>query len=382
MSTDLLPNQRALFDLPRDVAYLNCASMSPLLRAATEAGIEAIRRRARPWSLGGDTWFDAAEALRGTAARLMGTEADAIALVPAVSYGVAIAAANVPVARGQNVVILHEQFPSNAYAWRELTRTRDAELRIARRAPADDWTAAVLEAIDRNTAVVALPYCHWTDGTRVDLVTVGARAREVGAALVVDASQAFGALPLELASVQPDFLVSVGYKWQLGPYSLGYLYAAPQWCRSGRPIEHSWATRKGAEDFAALTDYAAEYRPGARRFDMGEYSQFVLAPIALAGLTQLLDWGVERVQATLRRVTDRIAAEAEALGLEVLAPERRVGHLLGIRFPGGLPPDLAQRLDAARVHVSIRGDAVRVSPHLYNDEQDVARFLEVLGELA
>src|SRR5690606_39296023 len=63
---------------------------------------------------------------------------------------------------------------------------------------------------------------------------------------------------------------------------------------------------------------------------------------------------------------------------EVLAPERRVGHLLGIRFPGGLPPDLAQRLDAARVHVSIRGDAVRVSPHLYNDEQDVARFLEVL----
>src|SRR5690606_41997143 len=123
MSTDLLPNQRALFDLPRDVAYLNCASMSPLLRAATEAGIEAIPRRARPWSLSGDTWFDAAGALRGTAARLMGTEAAASALVPAVSYGAPIAAANVPGARGQNVVHLHQPFPSHAPASAGQSRT-------------------------------------------------------------------------------------------------------------------------------------------------------------------------------------------------------------------------------------------------------------------
>lgn len=382
MSTaaDILPTQRTLFDIPADVTFLNCANMSPQLRAATAAGIEAVRQKARPWSLGGDNWFEAAEALRAGAARLMETSSDGIALIPAVSYGIAIAAANVPVRRGQNVVVLHEAFPSNYYAWRELARARGAELRTARRAPADAWTGAVLDAIDDATAVVAVPYCHWTDGTLVDLVAVGERARTAGAALVVDASQAFGALPLELAAVQPDFLVSVGYKWQLGPYSLGYLYAAPRWRAEGRPIEYSWATRAGAENFSALVDYVDEYRPGARRFDVGEYSHFVLAPIALAGMTQLLEWGVARVQRTLRRLTDRIAAEAQALGCDVLAPEHRAGHMLGIRLPGGLPPGLVRRLETARVHVSIRGEAIRVSPHAYNDENDIGRFVEVLKE--
>jgi selenocysteine lyase/cysteine desulfurase len=378
----VLPNQRALFDLPADVTFLNCAYMAPHLKAVTDAGVRAVQRSARPWSYSDATWFDAAEALRAAAARLMQTDADGVALVPAASYGIAVAAANVPVRRGQNVVVLHEAFPSNFYAWRELSRERGAELRRVTRTPAEDWTGPVLEAIDDATAVVAVPYCHWTDGTRVDLVAVGERARAVGAALVVDASQAFGALPLELDAVRPDFLASVGYKWQLGPYSLGYLYAAPRWRREGRPLEYSWATRAGADNFAALVDYTDEYRPGARRFDVGECSHFVLAPMALAGLEQLLEWDVARVQATLRRLTDRLADAVQALGWTVLARERRVGHLLGIRLPDGVPPGLLQRLAAARVHVSLRGSVIRVSPHVYNDEADIDRLVEVLREFA
>ncbi len=379
-TADVLPGQRALFDIPSDVTFLNCAYMSPQLKAATATGVEAVRRKAAPWTFTDANWFDAAEALRAAAARLMEADPDGVALVPAASYGIAIAAANVAVRRGQNIVVLHEGFPSNVYAWRELARERGAELSTVRREPGDDWTGAVLEAIDDRTAVVALPYCHWTDGARVDLVAVGERAREAGAALVVDASQAFGALPLDLAAVQPDFLVSVGYKWQLGPYSLGYLYAAPRWRETGRPLEYSWATRAGAENFAALVDYTDEYRRGARRFDMGEFSQLVLAPMALAGLEQLLAWGVPRIQATLRRLTDRLADEARAQGCEVLPPAKRVGHIVGIRLPDGLPPALPQRLAAGRVHVSIRGDAIRVSPYLYNDENDIGRLLEILRE--
>jgi selenocysteine lyase/cysteine desulfurase len=291
-----------------------------------------------------------------------------------------VAAANVPVERGQNIVVLGEQFPSNFYAWRDLARRRSADLRTVRKGAEDAWTEAVLDAIDERTAVVAIPNCHWTDGALVDLGAVGRRARAAGAAFVVDASQSFGAYPLDVADAQPDFLTSVGYKWQLGPFGLAYLYVAPEWRERGRPIEASWLTRAGAENFAALVDYVDDYRPGARRFDMGEFPQFILTPMALAALSQLLDWGVDRVQVTLGELTGLIAREAVAMGCAVLPEAHRVGHMLGIRLPGGIPEALPQRLAEERVYVSVRGDAVRVAPHVHNTQEDAERFLSILRE--
>ncbi len=373
--------QRNLFDIPDEVAYLNCANMSPQLRAVTAAGIEAVQRKQGPWRMSQPDWFSGAEALRAAAAGLMGADTDSVALIPAVSYGIAVAAANVPLSKGQNIVLLAEEFPSNVYAWRERANASGAAVRTVRKEPLDAWTSAVLDMIDDDTAVVSVPNCHWTDGALVDLVQVGKRSRAVGAALVVDASQSFGAYPLDLSAVQPDFLVSVGYKWQLGPYSLGYLYASPRWREAGRPIEASWLTRLGAEDFTTLVNYADDYQPGARRFDMGEYLQFVLAPMALAAISQLLEWSVKRVQATLSQLTNAIAEGAAAMGCSVLPADRRVGHMVGVRFPGGLVPEaLPRRLMKEQIFVSVRGDAIRIAPHVYNDASDGERLLAVLRE--
>ncbi|MBA2565487.1 MAG: aminotransferase class V-fold PLP-dependent enzyme [Gemmatimonadetes bacterium] len=377
---DLLPSQRELFEIPPDVTFLNCANMSPQLKAVTEAGIAAVKRKQTPWETAPADWFSGAEDLRVTAARLMGADAEGIALVPAVSYGIAVAAANVTVRPGQNIVLLHDQFPSNVYAWRRLAEARSALIKTVRKSAPDAWTDALLDAIDENTAVVAVPNCHWTDGSLVDLVAVGARARAARAALVVDASQSLGALPIDVSEVQPDFLVSVGYKWQLGPYGLGYLYVAPRWREGGRPIEESWLTKAGAEDFAALVNYSDAYRPGARRFDMGGYPQFVLAPMAKVALTQILAWGIDRVRASIGRLTGLIAREAEALGYQVLPADKRAGHMLGLRLPHGIPDELPGTLTERRVYVSVRGDSIRVAPHVYNGEEDVERFLAVVRE--
>lgn len=352
--------------------------MSPQLRSVTEAGIRAVRDKEMPWTI---DWFAAVDAVRAAAARLLGVETEGVAIVPAASYGITIATVNVPVQEGQSIVILDEQFPSNVYAWRELAKTRNARLVTARKGPLDAWTDVVLDAIDEDTAVVSVPNCHWTDGTLVDLVKVGERAREVGAALIVDASQSFGAHPIDMAAVRPDFLVSVGYKWQLGPYGLGYLYVAPRWREEGRPIEQSWLSRANAKEFSSLVNYTDGYRPGAGRFDMGEYTQMVLAAMAHVALSQILEWGVETIQATLRRLTDLIADEAQTMGCTVLPVEKRVGHMLGIRFPGGIPDGLPEKLQEKQVYVSVRGDAIRVSPHVYNDEDDVGRFSEILRKM-
>lgn len=375
-----LPSQRDLFALPPHVTFLNCAYMAPQLRAITDIGIEAVKRREMPWTIGSYEWFGQSEDLRVAVAQLMDGDSDGIAIIPAASYGIAIAAANVPLKAAQNVVILDQQFPSNVYSWRDLATLRGAELRTARKDAADSWTEAVLDAVDDDTAIVAVPNCHWTDGALVDLVRIGERARSVGAALVVDASQSFGAYPISVKEVQPDFLVSVGYKWQLGPYGIAYLYAAPKWRERARPLEGSWLTRAGADDFSSLVDYVDEYQPGARRFDMGEYSQFVLLPMALAAVRQLLEWGPKNIQAAVAKLTAFIAREASALGLSVLDADKRAGHMLGIRFPAGIPAGLPGRLADARVHVSVRGDAIRVSPNVYNSEDDAARLIEVLRE--
>ncbi|EAU65575.1 aminotransferase, class V superfamily [Stigmatella aurantiaca DW4/3-1] len=300
--------------------------------------------------------------------------------MPSVSYGMAVAAANVPVREGQRLLVLAEEFPSNVYPWRELAGRSGGQVRTVPRPPDGNWTRALLAEMDERTALVAVPHCHWTDGGLVNLEPVGARAREVGAALLVDGTQSVGALPLSVARVQPDFLVTAGYKWLMGPFSQGYLYVAPRW-RDGRPLEHNWLLRGGSEDFARLVDYRDDFQPGARRFDVGERSNLILVPMALAALRQVLAWGIADIQDTLGVLTRRVAQGAQALGLEVTPEAQRAGHLVGLKRPGGYAPSVLATLAARQIFVSVRGDRLRVSPHLYNTEADVDRLLEALGTL-
>ncbi|MDP8938932.1 MAG: aminotransferase class V-fold PLP-dependent enzyme [Actinomycetota bacterium] len=375
-----LPSQRHLFDIPEEICYLNCAYMSPQLREVREAGMQALAIKSHPWQVTPADFFDEPERARELFAQIVGGDAEGVAIIPSVSYGMAVAAANLPVQRGQNIVVLSDQFPSNVYPWRQLARQRSARL-VTVPGPADhDWTAAVLDHIDESTAIAAVPNCHWTDGSLVDLVRVGERAREVGAALVVDATQSLGAHPMDVSRVRPDFLVSAAYKWLLGPYSLGFMYV-DEAHRRGTPIEQNWIVRAGSEDFARLVDYRDDYAPGARRYDVGERSNFNLLPMATTAMRRILDWGVENISETAGHLTDLIEKEAAKLGIEAVPAKFRARHMVGLHLGPTAPPDLAARLAAENVFVSVRGDSVRVSPHLYNTEEDVSRLFKVLSRL-
>lgn len=378
--TMILPCQRDLFDLPDDVAYLNCAYMSPLLRRATEVGASALARKLRPWTIAPADFFEDSERARTLFAELLGAGADDIAIIPAASYGLATAAANLPLRTGERIVVLAEQFPSNVYVWRTLAARAGGTVTTVGTPGDGELTRAVLDALDERVRVVALPHCRWTDGGLLDLAAIGARCREIESALVLDVTQSLGALPLDLAAVEPDFVVCPGYKWLLGPYSLGYLYVAPRH-QDGRPLEEGWIGREGSRDFARLIDYQDRYQPGARRFDVGERSNFALLPASMVGLEQLLHWGVPSIAETLGDMTDAIAEKAERLGLTAAPRHLRAGHFLGLGFPEGVPTGLPERLAAEQVHVSLRGNSLRVTPHLYNHQGDVDRLLAVLGAM-
>jgi len=373
----MIPCQRHLFDIPGDIAYLNCAYLGPLSHAAVAAGRSAAGGKARPWEIGSDEFFTDTEIARGLFARLINARDEDIAIVPAASYGISVAARNLHLKEDQAVVVLAEQFPSNLYAWRASADSAGARVVTVERAEHGDLTRAVLDALDERTAIVALPHCHWADGALLDLETIGRRCRELGAGLVLDVTQSAGAMPLDVNVIQPDFLVAACYKWLLGPYSTGFLYVAPH-RQSGKPIEYNWRARLGSEDFAGLVNYEDRYLPGARRFDVGECANFHTIPAVIAALQQILDWGVPAIAQTLAARNAGIAERAASLGLESLGAKQRAGHFLGLRFPQGIPEGLLDALREARVYVSVRGDSLRVTPHLYNNDADVDRLMHAL----
>jgi selenocysteine lyase/cysteine desulfurase len=372
-----LGSQRDLFEVPDHIAYLNCAYMSPLLRRAREVGEWAVSRKSRPWEITPDDFFEEVEVARTLFARLVGGDADGVAVVPSVSYGISVAAANVTVREGEKIIILEDQFPSNVYSWRELASREGAELVTVPRPENSDWTGALIAEIDDRTAVVAAPNCHWTDGSLVGLSRVGERAGEVGAALVIDGIQSVGAMPFDVSEVRPDFLVAASYKWLLGPYGVGFMYVDEKH-REGQPIEHNWVNRHKSEAFSQLVDYQDAFQPGARRYDVGERSNFVLLPMANEALRQLLDWGIENVSETVGALTDLVEQMAAERGIATIPKDRRARHLIGLLLGPDAPADLATRLMRHDVFVSVRGPSVRVSPHLYNTRADVERFFDVL----
>lgn len=373
-----LGSQRSAFDVPEDVAYFNTANLSPLLHSVRAAGESALRQRAQPWTIRAEDWFGDVERLRSLFAALVGGDADGVALVPATSYGFAVAARNIRLAAGQRILVLAEEYPSGIYTWRRCANRDGAEICTVTREGGQTWTEAVLARLDERVGVVSVPNVHWTDGAFVDLDRIAARSRECGARLVIDASQSLGAVPLNVATVQPDFVIYVGYKWLLGPFGRGYLWAAAEH-REGQPLEENWILRAGSHDFARLVDYRDDYQPGARRYDQGQRTLFELTPMAIAALEQLLAWGVERVAATLNQVTTDIAERAASLGLGVSTTAPHGPHMLGLRLPRRARERILPALADANCFAALRGEALRVSPHLHVTPADVDRLIDTLA---
>ena len=384
--------QRDLFSLPDGHCYLNSAFMGPLPRLVEQAGVAALTARASPIGSTPQDFFEPAERTRGLCARLVNADPERVAFVPTAAYAMAIVAKNLRPRSGQNVVMLGEMFPSNVYAWRNW-RAQNVEMRpvLAPAAPwssrsigasrAALWNHAVVGAIDSDTVLVAVEPAHWADGTLFDLERIGQRCREVGAALVIDATQTVGAMPFDVRRVQPDALVVHSYKSMLSNYGLGFAVFSDRFL-DGSPLEESWLMRSGSENFARLVDYEDHYARGMRRFDTSLRANPTLIAMLEAACRLLIDWQPARVRDYLLQIERRSVERMRSLGFEVADEAERCANLFGVKLPDGMDPEACrQHLARQQIHVAVRGHAVRVSPHVYNDEHDLERLADALAQL-
>jgi selenocysteine lyase/cysteine desulfurase len=346
--------------------------------------MQALAQRAFPAAITPQDFFTHADAVRGLCAALVNADSERVALIPTAAYGIATVVKNLSVRAGQNIVLLGEQFPSNVYAWRALQNqgltlrmvaapnTVDLNLR------ARQWNDAVLQTIDQNTVAVAVEHAHWTDGTLFDLRRIGTRARQVGAWLVVDATQTIGALPFDVQELQPDALIAHSYKSMLSNYGLGFAVFSERMAQ-GTPLEESWLLRAGSEDFARLVDYEEAYAPGMRRYDTSTRANPILIHMLKASLELLTQWQPDRVQRYCYTIAREFVEQVRAMGLRVADEQHRAANIFGLHLPAGSDIDaLRKQLAAQNIYVSVRGSALRVSPHVYNDAADFARLAAAL----
>lgn len=377
METQILSCQKDKFSLNPETTYLNCAYMSPLMKNVQEAGISGINSKINPPDIGSGSFFADADEVRKEFGKMINADPKRIAIIPSVSYGIGNVTRNIYLDKGEEIVVAGEQFPSNYYPWKKLCDQSRATLKsIAAPASATRgaaWNEALLEAINDKTRAVAVSHTHWADGTLFDLLAIRKRTKDVGALLIVDGTQSVGALPFDVEKLQPDALICAGYKWLLGPYAIGLAYYGGYF-DEGQPLEENWINRLNSENFSGLVNYEEAYQPGALRYEVGEHSNFILVPMLLEALKQINRWGVENIQDYCKSLLSFDGLQS----LKLEDGQYRGAHLFGIRMPDADLNSIKNALAKEKISVSIRGTAVRVSPHLYNTQTDLRKLVTVL----
>ncbi len=377
----MLTNQKEKFKLPDSVTYLNGAYMSPLLRSVEKIGHEVLSQKCLPYEILAEDFFLGVEKIRRTFANFVDvSDYQNTAIIPSASYGISTVANNVKLNRGDEILIADGQFPSNVYAWQKLAEKYNAIVKIID--PPENfknrgkaWNQSILDNITAKTALVAISPAHWADGTLFDLKAIRKKTRIYNALLIIDGAQSLGAFPFSINAIDPDAVITVGYKWLLGPYGLGMAYYADHF-NDGEPIENNWINRHNSEDFSQLVNYESKYQPKAGRYNMGECSNFNLVPMLTKSMEQLTEWRPENIQNYCEHISKNAIVELQNLGCYIEEDAYRAKHLFGVYLPSTINLDkLKAEFSKHKIYVSFRGNAIRVSPNVYNSKEDFEKLV-------
>ncbi|MBM3981905.1 MAG: aminotransferase class V-fold PLP-dependent enzyme [Planctomycetes bacterium] len=365
---------RAQFPVTASWAFLDHAAVAPLPAPA----VAALRAYADSIAANGGTavgkWVGRMAEVRALAARLINAaDASDVFFVPNTTHGIGVIAEGFPWRAGDNVVLAAEEYPANQYPWMNLAH-RGVEVRAipsrGNRVEIDDLRAAM----DAHTRVLTASAVQFASGFRTDLDALGALCRERGVFFFVDAIQALGTFPIDVQRTPIDALAADSHKWLLGPEGAGFGYIRREWVERLHPIG---VGSFSVENPLAFSTIDFKLKPHAGRWEGGALNVGGLSAMG-ASIELLLTAGGANVERRVIELTDYLCDQAQARGWAAFSSRAGADKsgIVSLIHPARGPEDVVRRCRAAGVAVNARGGRVRVSPHAYNTEGDIDRFLE------
>lgn len=373
---------RRAMPVANDWAYLDHAAVASL----PEPSCQAISGWARQAADEGDTawihWARRIEEVRATLARLVNASPDEIALIPNTTTGISQVAEGFPWQAGDNVVTSAGEFPSNLYPWMHLADRGVEERRVKFDGIRVDPNR-IAEACDDRTRIVSVSWVGYATGWRIDVSELARVAHDRGALLFLDAIQGLGVFPLDVRATEVDFFAADGHKWMLGPEGAGFLFVRREHLDRLRPVVVGWNSVAHAHDFDRIE---LNFRPTAARYEAG--SQNMVGFHGLGASLDLLEkFGLSFASSPLAdrvlTIGDYACQRLSSAGARIVSDRQaRDRHASGIccfEMPGRDPKDIVRQCAAQRVALSCRHGRLRISPHAYNNEDDIDRLVRVLA---
>ncbi len=360
-------------------AYFDHAAVSPLPEPTRQAVRTWVDQAACQAVLSWNEWAGNVEKVRDQAASMLGATAEEIAFVPNTSSGIELVAEGFPWQDGDNVVTLANEFPSNLYPWMNL-EDRGVE---TRRVPVDAIAPdldRLLEACDDRTRLITVSWISFCTGWRLDIASIVEQAHRRGILVFLDAIQGLGVFPLDVQSVEVDFLAADGHKWLLAPEGAGIFYLRREHLQLLRPLGAGWNSVEHANQFDRI-----EWRPRgtAARYEGG--SQNMVGITALGASLQLLaDCGLSAGSSELATrvldITDHACQRLEQIGATIASRREGEGRsgIVAFDLPGKNLPAVRRHCLQKNIVLSCRNGLLRISPHAYVDEEDISRLIDAL----
>jgi selenocysteine lyase/cysteine desulfurase len=368
------------FPVRRSLVYFNHAAVAPLPRRVADAiaaHIDNVRDRgAADWR----RWYGGIERAREKTARFVGAEATEIAFLPSTSWAINLVARSLDWSRGDNVVGDDMEFPANSAPWK-LLESQGVEYRATASRGGRIALEDLAASIDARTRVVAVSWVAFHNGFVYPLEEIGRLCRERGILFVVDAIQGLGALPLDVAEAKIDVLAADAHKWLLAAECCTVFYVSAAARDRLPPTFGGWWNTKGEESTSGFLGARMEFYTGSRRFEPGS-----LPTAQILGLEAAVDLlgeiGIETVRDRILETVTALRDGLASRGWHIATPEPLASGILAAVPPSGDPFQMAKALEQNSVIVAPREGAVRFSPHVGNDLDEVARILEAVDRLA
>ena len=368
---------RADFALGEAKVYFNTAGEGPLCRVSEVALERYLAEKRQPWTRRPADVFGIPAAVRETGARLLGADPAGCAFIPSVSYGMNILAQGYAWQPGDRVLLFEGEFPACVYPFLNL-RQRGVQVDFCPSPGGIPDYAALPALLNRRTRMLVCSWLQFHNGYRHDLARLKALARGVDALLVVDVSQAVGLNPLDCRALGIDACLYSGHKTLCAPVGSGLFYLDPQQADRIAVSYVGWLAQVADGDFNRLTHYQLQEGLDARRFEIGSDPQLSLR-WQLAMQEWFLAQGVARLQQHVLGLVEALADGLAARGCRLATGAQQRTTICAFDGPPGHDSAaLFSALSAAGVVASLREGWIRLSPHAYNDGQDIERFFSAL----